>query len=163
VAIHLTKSEREYLERLATRKIRPTKRQKALALLDLAAGKSTVAVSQKVGISKEELASIVDIFTRSGLGGLDLQPLHNDRPTGMSRRRVATIEKTPGVCGGTARIAGTRIPVWQLVEARRLGATEAQLLTDYPRLKAIDLVDAWAYAEEHPGEIEAAVHANEVA
>jgi uncharacterized protein (DUF433 family) len=43
--------------------------------------------------------------------------------------------------------------VWQLVEARSLGASEAQLLIDYPRLKAVNLVDAWAYAEDHPDEI----------
>lgn len=29
-----------------------------------------------------------------------------------------SIEKTPGVCGGSACIASTRIPVWGLVEAR---------------------------------------------
>ena len=28
-----------------------------------------------------------------------------------------------------------------------MGVSEAQLLIDYPRLKAVNLVDAWAYAE----------------
>ena len=60
-------------------------------------------------------------------------------------------------------IAGTRIPVWQLVEARNMGVSEAQLLIDYPRLKAVNLVDAWAYAEAHPVEIDAEIRANEVA
>ena len=31
------------------------------------------------------------------------------------------ISKTPGMCGGAARITGTRIPVWTLVEYRKLG------------------------------------------
>jgi uncharacterized protein (DUF433 family) len=53
--------------------------------------------------------------------------------------------------------------VWQLVEARDLGASEAQLLIDYPRLKAVNLVDAWAYAEAHCHEIAAQIHQNEVA
>ncbi len=35
------------------------------------------------------------------------------------------IEKTPGVCGGEACIVKTRIPIWVLVEARRLGYTDA--------------------------------------
>ena len=35
------------------------------------------------------------------------------------------IESTAGVCGGDARIAGTRIPVWTLEHYRRLGLTEA--------------------------------------
>jgi uncharacterized protein (DUF433 family) len=77
--------------------------------------------------------------------------------------RYGTVEKTPGVCGGDARIAGTRIPVWQLVEARNLGVSEAQLLIDFPRLTARNLVDAWAYASENPEEISAAIHDNEVA
>ncbi|RUT08830.1 hypothetical protein DSM106972_008830 [Dulcicalothrix desertica PCC 7102] len=73
------------------------------------------------------------------------------------------ITKTPGVCGGEACIAGTRIAVWLLVEARRIGITEAQLLQDYPHISAADLVNAWVYAEAHPEEIEAVIHANEVA
>ena len=39
------------------------------------------------------------------------------------------IESTPEVCGGDPRIAGTRIPVWTLEQYRRLGLTEAQILT----------------------------------
>jgi uncharacterized protein (DUF433 family) len=34
---------------------------------------------------------------------------------------------------------------------------------DFPRLKARNLVDAWAYAADHPQEIRAEIHANEVA
>jgi uncharacterized protein (DUF433 family) len=73
------------------------------------------------------------------------------------------IAKTLGVCGGEACIAGTRIAVWLLVEARRLGISEAQLLQDYPHITAADLVNAWAYADAYPEEIEAAIRANEVA
>ncbi|QLE58737.1 DUF433 domain-containing protein [Nostoc sp. TCL26-01] len=72
------------------------------------------------------------------------------------------ITKTPGVCGGEACIAGTRIAVWLLVEARRLGISEAELLQDYSHINAADLVNAWAYANGHPEEIEAAIHANQV-
>ncbi len=73
------------------------------------------------------------------------------------------IIKTPGVCGGEACIAGTRIAVWLLIEARRLGISEAELLQDYPLITAIYLVNAWAYADAYSEEIEAAIHANEVA
>ncbi|MBI2925950.1 MAG: DUF433 domain-containing protein [Verrucomicrobia bacterium] len=64
------------------------------------------------------------------------------------------VEKTPGVCGGSACIAGTRIPVWGLEEARRLGATEAKLLVSYPTLRAEDLANAWAYVQVHREEID---------
>jgi uncharacterized protein (DUF433 family) len=73
------------------------------------------------------------------------------------------ITKKPGVCGGEACITGTRIPVWLLVEARRLGIPEAQLLQDYPYISAADLVNAWVYADAYPEEIEAVLRANEVA
>jgi len=73
------------------------------------------------------------------------------------------ITKTPGVCGGEACITGTRIAVWLLVEARRIGIPEAQLLQDYPYISAADLVNAWVYADAYPEEIEAVLRANEVA
>jgi len=73
------------------------------------------------------------------------------------------ITKTPEVCGGEARIAGTRIPVWGLVEAKNLGITEAQLLQDYPHIHAVDLVNAWAYAEAYAEEVEVAIKKNQSA
>lgn len=73
------------------------------------------------------------------------------------------IEKTPRVCGGEARIAKTRIPVWVLVESRRLGYTDAELLTSYPTITATDLANAWVYAEAHADEIELAIERHQVA
>lgn len=70
------------------------------------------------------------------------------------------ITKTPGVCGGEACIAGTRIAIWLLVEAQQLGIREAQLLQDYPHIAAADLVNAWAYAAAYPEEIAAAIRVN---
>ena len=97
-----------------------------------------------------------------GLKGIGLERPGRKRLGQSRRRRFATIEKTPGVCGGAARVAGTRIPVWQLV-GRAFGALEAQLLIDFPRLKAVNLADAWAYAEDHREEIASQIHQNEVA
>ncbi|MCL1474346.1 DUF433 domain-containing protein [Argonema antarcticum] len=71
------------------------------------------------------------------------------------------IEKTLGVCGGDARIANTRIPIWSLSNYRRLGASDARILQDFSHLKAEDLVNAWAYADAHPEEIEEAIRRNE--
>jgi len=67
------------------------------------------------------------------------------------------ISKTPGVCGGDACIAGTRIPVWLLVSLRRQGSSDAEILKFYPHLSAADLVNVWAYADAHPEEIETAL------
>ncbi len=70
------------------------------------------------------------------------------------------IEKIPGVAGGEACIVRTRIPVWVLVGYRRLGWNEARILENYPTLRAADLVNAWAYADAHPEEIERAIQMN---
>ena len=74
-----------------------------------------------------------------------------------------TIEKTPGVCGGAARIRGHPYPRLAPGRGADSGATEAELLLDYPSLTAQDLIDAWGYAEEHADEIAAEVRRNEVA
>ena len=44
------------------------------------------------------------------------------------------VERTPGVCGGDPCIVRTRIPVWVLVQSRRLGMSEADILKSYPTL-----------------------------
>jgi len=74
-----------------------------------------------------------------------------------------SIESNPGICGGEPCIVRTRIPVWVLVQAKRLGKTDADLLQAYPTLRAEDLANAWAYARSHPGEISEQIHENESA
>jgi uncharacterized protein (DUF433 family) len=71
------------------------------------------------------------------------------------------IKKTPGVCGGDACVANTRIPVWVLEQARRLGMSDADLLLNYPSLRAEDLANAWAYVRSHREEIDEAIRLNE--
>jgi uncharacterized protein (DUF433 family) len=75
----------------------------------------------------------------------------------------ALIQKTPGVIGGDACIRRTRIAVWMLVNARRLGISDEQLLHDYPGLTQEDLNAAWAYHAAHPEEIETSIRENEEA
>jgi uncharacterized protein (DUF433 family) len=71
------------------------------------------------------------------------------------------IESRPEVCGGEACMVRTRIPVWVLEHARRLGVKEAVLLNSYPSLTAQDLTNAWGYARAHRSEIDEAIAANE--
>ena len=70
------------------------------------------------------------------------------------------ITKTPGVCGGDACIAGTRISVWGLVEWKRLGRTDAEITASIQGLTDADLQAAWEYAAAHPEEIEEAIRLN---
>ena len=73
------------------------------------------------------------------------------------------IERTPGVCGGEPCIARTRIPVWLLVHARKLGVSDEELLHDYPSLRPDDLANAFAYYRAHRDEIERQIVGNESA
>lgn len=71
------------------------------------------------------------------------------------------IESLPDVNGGEPCIVRTRIPVWVLVQARQLGAEEADILRSYPMLRAEDLANTWAYARTHRAEIEQQILENE--
>jgi len=71
------------------------------------------------------------------------------------------IEKTPGVCGGDACIAGTRIPVWSLINSRNLGLTDGQLLDAYPSLSREDLKNAPSYYFVYQAEIDELIAENE--
>jgi uncharacterized protein (DUF433 family) len=95
--------------------------------------------TQLLALTPEEKAQAIQIL---------IQTLTN-KPLGIT--------KTPGICSGDACITGTRIPVWGLIESRRLDISEAQILDDYPHISAADLVNAWAYADAHPEEIEEAI------
>ena len=71
------------------------------------------------------------------------------------------IESKPDVMGGAPCITRTRIPVWLLEQARRLGTSEADLLRDYPTLTVQDLANAWNFVRSHRAEIDAQIEANQ--
>ena len=73
------------------------------------------------------------------------------------------IESRTGVCGGEPCIVRTRIPVWVLEQARKLGVGEAEILQSYPSLHAEDLAQAWSYVRSHREEIERQIIENEQA
>lgn len=83
--------------------------------------------------------------------------------TGRSAAVIAStpIKKTKGVCGGNARLAGTRIPVWGLENARRLGLSVKEILQRYPAVSRDSLLAAWEYAAIHPAEIERQIRENQ--
>ncbi len=74
---------------------------------------------------------------------------------------VPGVDRTSGVCGGAARVVRTRIPIWTLERARRLGISEADLLNSFPTLTGEDLANAWAYVRLNGPEIERAIAENE--
>ena len=73
------------------------------------------------------------------------------------------VESRPGGCGGEPCVVRTRIPIWVLEQGRRLGVSEANLLRNYPTLRADDLSNAWGYVRSHREEIERQIRENEEA
>ena len=65
------------------------------------------------------------------------------------------IEKTPGVCGGRARIAGTRIPVWVVVEVALRAVAAA-----YPKIRLSQVVEALEYAYKNQDEVQQDIRDN---
>jgi uncharacterized protein (DUF433 family) len=74
---------------------------------------------------------------------------------------IASITRTPGVCGGRACVAGTRITVWGLVAYRDLGLDECAILAAVPSLTSEQLSAALRYAEENASEIARDIAENE--
>ncbi len=71
------------------------------------------------------------------------------------------INHTPNVAGGEACLGRTRIPVWVVVQLRKSGGSDAEILRAYPSLQAEDLANAWAYYDAHRAEIEQQILENE--
>jgi uncharacterized protein (DUF433 family)/antitoxin (DNA-binding transcriptional repressor) of toxin-antitoxin stability system len=92
-----------------------------------------------------------------------LAPVAPGGSAGSDRQAMTGIARTPGVCGGSVCVAGTRIAVWVLEGYRRLGWTESKILASYPTLRASDLVRAWAFADENRAEIDEEIRRNEEA
>jgi len=74
---------------------------------------------------------------------------------------INRIEKTHDICGGDARIADSRIPVWLLVGYRLDGVSDERLLELYPTLTFKDLSAAWWYYAQNGLEIDAALQSQE--
>lgn len=73
---------------------------------------------------------------------------------------TSRIEKSSEICGGDARIRDTRITIWGLVEWRRLGLSNEDILSRVQGLTQADLEAAWDYAGANSLEIDEAIHLN---
>ena len=71
------------------------------------------------------------------------------------------IVRTPGVLGGRARIAGTRIAVSHVVAMVEAGFTVDDVLREYPQLTRGQVEEALRYYEEHREEIDADLEEDE--
>ena len=88
---------------------------------------------------------------------LELTPAQKEHIIQLVTQSLATTPaeaaSTPPIPSGSAKIANTQIAVWELVNAKQLGCSNADLLDIYPQLTAADLASAWEYADAHYDEI----------
>jgi uncharacterized protein (DUF433 family) len=65
------------------------------------------------------------------------------------------IDQTPGVCGGRARIAGSRIRVQDIVVwYERLGLSADEIVSRFPQLAVAEVYAALTYYHDHRAEID---------
>jgi len=82
----------------------------------------------------------------------------------MARNQASTtgwIQKNLGVCGGDACIRNTRHTVAGLVQWRKLGLSDNNILEHHPDLSKTDLDAAWTYYDQNPEEINRAIRDDE--
>lgn len=72
MTIELSDDDRARLERLEKGLMEPTRRQKAIALLRLAAGLTSSDAAKHAGIGKEEVEALATGYARGGLAGVGL-------------------------------------------------------------------------------------------
>ena len=67
------------------------------------------------------------------------------------------IEATPGICGGRARLVGTRVPVHRVARYHHLGYAPEEMLGVLNSLSLSQIYAALAYALANPDEIQASL------
>jgi hypothetical protein len=72
MSIQLSPDEREYLERLEHRRMKPSRRQKAIALIRLSKGLTPAEAAKHAGIPKEEVVKLAAGFAEHGSAGVVL-------------------------------------------------------------------------------------------
>ena len=72
------------------------------------------------------------------------------------------IVQTPGTCGGRPRIAGTRMPVRNIVTTVKMGSTPEKIVEDYQHLSLAQVHAALAYYYANREELDAAFAREEV-
>jgi uncharacterized protein (DUF433 family) len=93
----------------------------------------------------------------------DIERLLGTMTRADKARRLQAVVRGLGDAYPGIEATRTRIPVWVLEQARRLGTSEADLLRCYPTLRAEDLVNAWGYARAYRDEINRHIEENEAA
>lgn len=90
-----------------------------------------------------------------------IQTISSQQPK-LNSPLTAHVAKVPGVCGGKACVAGTRVRVMDVVIwHERLGWSADQIVSEIPNLTLSDVYAALAYYFDHREEIEEDIRLND--
>lgn len=109
-------------------------------------------------VQRTELAIQYRLPTQTPVG-LFMQQVGSSGPNMVAEE--SRISTTAGICGGVARIKGTRIPVWGLERARRSRMADNVILSMFPAITLPDLFAAWQYVNANQQAIDQQIAANE--
>lgn len=70
------------------------------------------------------------------------------------------IEKTEGVCGGSACVIRTRVTVWAIISYFQVGVSDQEMLENFPSLRQQDLENARHYYQSNKAEIDHEIFEN---
>ena len=72
----------------------------------------------------------------------------------LKEARIPKVVHHRLACGGEARLAGSRVCVWNIIWNLNNGCMEEELLEDFPRLTLADIKAAKKYYRENKQEID---------
>ena len=127
-------------------------------------------IARETGISEKDLlretvAALLTVYFQdhAGLTYKTTSNYYTQIVRAIQSGDLRNIRVTDGVMGGDACIRNTRIPVWLLVQYKRQGMTDSELLQSYPSLNASDLSAAWDYFAAYSSVIEEQLRQHEEA
>ncbi|HTQ10617.1 MAG TPA: DUF433 domain-containing protein [Fimbriimonadaceae bacterium] len=96
-----------------------------------------------------------DLLSSVAASAAPLETLRGRIEEAAGKDSPGPIKSTPNVMGGDACIRNTRITVWTLIDYKRQGLSDSELLAAFPGLNASDLIAAWDYYASHSEAVDA--------
>jgi uncharacterized protein (DUF433 family) len=102
-------------------------------------------------LDEDALESVaIDLFAGTVQISLGQIPSQVRSRLAALERSVALIVSDPDIRGGEPVVRGTRVPVYAVADLKQQGASDAELLEDFPSLTPASLEAAITYAATHP-------------
>jgi uncharacterized protein (DUF433 family) len=78
----------------------------------------------------------------------------------ISKKVYPHITTSKNICGGSAVISGTRIPVWSIIALYKSGLSIEEIIKEFPYVPPAKIYSAFLYYSENKQEIEKEIKEN---